>query len=703
MNRRDRGAGRGANMRWLMSLAHMEPSPVSRWVALRAALAIGLPSAVGLALDQSAAAALVALGALPAITGDNGGPYRNRAWSIGFTVFGGALGYLLGNLVSGHGLLTSGVMTLLVLIASLVGTFNNIAAVATLQFAVYVIVGASLTSPLPAWLPSVLVGVGGLFGLALTLSGWVVNPVAPERAAVALAYRKLAAMFAAVGTSRTMVARRDMEAAMTTAYDTVLAARGRAAGPSPRLARLAAQLQACTPLTNVALALARAGRALPPECARVMNRLADRVENDATPDPSDDIATLRRAGMPELADALAQALPLVQGAQAPNADPLATLAPVRPRTPWRVLVRTYRPGPTTVRYLVRLGLCLIAAEAVAMAASLPRSYWVPLIVVVIFKPNFGSVFARALQSCAGSVVGVAISATVLAVDNNGIASLLTVAVLASLLPWSIRRNYGLFSAILVPILMLLIGALQPGTWAIALARLVDVGVAAGIVLVVGYLPWIRIERSNLDHAVSAAMDTLAAYLNTALQPAISDAPLSAAADTPSDPARSAAQLANVRTLRTTAYARLSDLRIALQRALSEPRLVSRRALAWWPVEVALERVANAISDSALSRPAARAAGPASSASSASSASPADPARLARPANAAEVGQLADALHRMSVAVDQGDIIPTPPITVATPALADVAAEIESLRAVLAGPDFAATPRATAPKPTAHQT
>lgn len=74
-------------------------------------------------------------------------------------------------------------------------------------------------------------GAGGLFGLALTLLGWVVNPIAPERAAVALAYRKLAAMFAAIGTSRIMTARRDMEAAMAGAYDTVLAARRRAAGP----------------------------------------------------------------------------------------------------------------------------------------------------------------------------------------------------------------------------------------------------------------------------------------------------------------------------------------------------------------------------------------------------------------------------------------------------------------------------------------
>lgn len=648
---------RASNMRWLMSLAHMEPSPVNPWVMARAALAIGLPSAVGLALDQSAAAALVALGALPAITGDNGGPYRNRALSIGSTVFGGAFGYLLGNLISGHGLWTSAAMTALVLLASLAGTFNNIAAVATLQFATYIIVGASLTPTLPPWLPPVLVGVGGLFGLALTLSGWVVNPIAPERAAVAQAYRKLAAMFAAIGTSRVMAARRDMEAAMATAYDTVLAARGRSAGPSPRLARLAAQLQACTPLTNAALALARAGRALPDECARVMNHLADRVENDAAPEARDDIAALRRAGMHQLAEALEQVQPLLHGARATQADAFATLQPAPARTPWRVLVRTYRPGPTTVRYLVRLGLCLVAAEAVALAAALPRSYWVPLIVVVVFKPNFGSVFARALQSCAGSVIGVAISATILALDRGGLASLLTVAALAALLPWSIRRNYGLFSAILVPILMLLIGALQPGSWPIALARLVDVGVAAAIVLLVGYLPWIRIERSNLDHAVSAATSTMAAYLNTVFQ---------------ADPDKR-------HDLRVRAYARLSDLRIALQRGLSEPRLVSRRALAWWPVEVALERIANAISDTAWSLP--------------------DGQEAPAPA---QIAQLAAVLDSIAAAVEHGLPVSADAVVAPSPALRDVAAEIESLRATLAGPDFTAAPGRPAVPSTLHQ-
>ncbi|MNS75284.1 hypothetical protein D3C72_1087920 [compost metagenome] len=66
-------------------------------------------------------------------------------------------------------------------------------------------------------------------------------------------------------------------------------------------------------------------------------------------------------------------------------------------------------------------------------------------------------------------------------------------------------------------------------------------------------------------------------------------------------------------------------------------------------------------------------------------------------SAAEVGQLAHALHAMSVAVVGGTAVPTAAISAPIPALADVAAEIESLRAALAGPDFAAAPLAALPK------
>ncbi|MNT84746.1 hypothetical protein D3C72_2248040 [compost metagenome] len=93
------------------------------------------------------------------------------------------------------------------------------------------------------------------------------------------------------------------------------------------------------------------------------------------------------------------------------------------------------------------------------------------------------------------------------------------------------------------------------------------------------------------------------------------------------------------------------------------------------MEVALERVANAISDTAWSLPADQAA-----------------------PSAAQVAVLAQTLHAMSLAVEHGEAVSADAIAAPSPALADVAAEIEALRATLAGPDFAAAPGAGARYP-----
>jgi hypothetical protein len=57
---------------------------------------------------------------------------------------------------------------------------------------------------------------------------------------------------------------------------------------------------------------------------------------------------------------------------------------------------------------------------------------------------------------------------------------------------------------------------------------------------------------------------------------------------------------------------------------------------------------------------------------------------------------------MSVAVAQGTPMPSAAIVSPAPALRDVAAQIETLRATLAGPDFAAAPARKVPDKPANQ-
>ncbi|MNT51624.1 hypothetical protein D3C72_1885990 [compost metagenome] len=67
-----------------------------------------------------------------------------------------------------------------------------------------------------------------------------------------------------------------------------------------------------------------------------------------------------------------------------------------------------------------------------------------------------------------------------------------------------------------------------------------------------------------------------------------------------------------------------------------------------------------------------------------------------------MAQLASALDGIAAAVEQSAPVPADAITAPTPALQDVAAGIEVLRATLAGPDFTAAPGRATPTTTANQ-
>jgi uncharacterized membrane protein YccC len=72
-------------------------------------------------------------------------------------------------------------------------------------------------------------------------------------------------------------------------------------------------------------------------------------------------------------------------------------------------------------------------EAAVMSEVVPlqRSYWVLLTVAIVLKPDFGSVFARAVQRGLGTVVGAVAGAVLLAVVPYGPWLLLPFAVLAA--------------------------------------------------------------------------------------------------------------------------------------------------------------------------------------------------------------------------------------------------------------------------------
>jgi uncharacterized membrane protein YccC len=217
------------------------------------------------------------------------------------------------------------------------------------------------------------------------------------------------------------------------------------------------------------------------------------------------------------------------------------------------------------------------AGVVSEVLPLQRSYWVPLTVAIILKPDYGSVFARALQRGIGTIVG-AVAGAVLLELFHGTWLLIPFGILAALLPYGRNRNYGLLATFLTPLVVVLIDLLSPIGWRLASERLVDTVIGCAIVLLVGFAPWPMSWYAHLPAKFGQAALDVCDYTREALS--------ASSISVSQDAARS-------RKLRST-YRALGELSAEFQRTMSEPPAISRSATAWYPALVSLESVLDAV-------------------------------------------------------------------------------------------------------------
>jgi len=265
----------------------------------------------------------------------------------------------------------------------------------------------------------------------------------------------------------------------------------------------------------------------------------------------------------------------------------------------RHVVEQLLGGRIAWEFTVRLMLCTGIAAVFSEVLPLARSYWVVLTVGIILKPDFGSVFARAVQRGVGTVLGAVLGAVILAVVPYGPWLLLPFGVLAAMLPYGKARSFGLNAVFLTPLVVLLIDILDVGGWHLAEARLVDTVLASAIVLLFGYAPWPSAWQAHLPGQFAGTLRAVCAYLEEALI-TMPEARI-ARTGTARSPKRAPGEAPALRSrLRRRTYRALSNLRTEFQRTMSEPTAVSRRATAWWPSVVALEEVADAVTAAVVS-------------------------------------------------------------------------------------------------------
>lgn len=562
---------------WLVRNLRAQPAPVNWPAVVRAAVAIALPLAVGLAVDRPFYGALASMGALNGVISDTAAAYRVRIPTIAIPQLFGAVGVTVGALVYGRGWVAVAAVTGVALVSGMISTIGAVASASGLVLLLTCVVGAGLPMPGEWWLAPLLMCGGGLLVLLLALLAWPLRSGVPERAAVADTYRKVAALLTAVDgdTQDYDAARHAVTQSLNQSYDIVLAHRARHHGRSPELARLLAQLNAITPVVEAAPAARLSGIRLPPEIPEAVRHLASAVETGytgpiglKTPVPATETARAVDHALRHAAEVVAT----------PDVDPRGI--DDRLGRPAALSIRAARAARNVAlsaaswRYGLRLALCIGIAQVLVSIIAVPRSYWVALTITFVLKPDFGSVFSRALLRALGTVAGLVIAAAVLAEVPRGWWDVPVLLILAPLIPALTPRGYGYQTAAITPVILLLSDVLNREGTGLLLPRLVDSLIGCAIALVAGYLLWPESWHTRVGDRLAGAVEDTARYVEAAFGPGAVD---------PAARAR----------MRRGLYRDLSAIRTEFQRALTEPPPTGRRAAAWWPLVVAVERIVDA--------------------------------------------------------------------------------------------------------------
>lgn len=576
---------------WMRALARTQRAPIS-WDRV-ALTAVGITAPVGLALLFAptndaviGAGALASMGALVASAMDLGSAGIERVHRMALASMMATVGFAIGSVVHGHVVATLVAVIVAALLSGLSGAISATASKSALYFLVFTVTAANadfgLSSP---WVAPLLFFAGAAWRLLLTMAAaaYEGRAFAPERRAVAGVYDALVAQLSAETTASRTAAGTALTDALNDAYDVLVAARTELAAHDRRWQTLVAVLNASAPVVDAAIATAEDGRDADSETLDFLRGVAAWVSNPARPVPS---APRSSGGDPALAASLAHVGRVVDG--------IRTMTSVRaldgtdlslPATPsvggrLRSAGRALTSGTELWNSILRLVLCIAVAQALCAAWQLERPYLVMLTVAQVMKPDFGSIFGRAVQRGVGTLIGVVIGALAVAVIPRDGWQILVILVLAASIPIVMPRNYGLYSIVTTPLAVLLVELHVSDSSSLVEIRLLDTLLGCAIVLLLGYLPWPQTWHAPRHLAVPMA----------ALASAIGDYARVALAR-PDDPDRP--------TLRRAVYRRISDVRTRVAKSLAEPPSISAAAASWLPEVAALERVTDAVTAAAI--------------------------------------------------------------------------------------------------------
>ena len=542
-------------MRFWQRVLQFQTAKISPWIALRNTLGFALPLAAGIALGSVPAALIASIGALNVSYSDSHDPYVQRARRmlaasglVGLAVFAGAVcgnHHILAVPVAGAWAFAAGMLVALSTTAADLGIMSLVT---------LVVFAARPLPPESAALSGLLALGGGLLQTALALAFWPIRRYVPERRALSSLYAELArvavapvevheappasaqsvqaqAALASLGGDhsdhsidgeryRMLLSQAERTRLGVFALGRLRVRTAREAPGSAESALLDRYLEVASRVLHLI------GEALlaaqPAESARAeleeLQSLAEELRARSPEEASAMAGMLKdaRLQMDAVTGQLRSALDLAASATAAG---LAAFARQEVRRPWHLrlggTLATLRANlslrSAACRHAIRLAACVALGDAVGRGFDLHRSYWLPMTVAIVLKPDFASTFSRGVLRLAGTFAGL-IFATALfhLLPAAPAAQVAAIAALMFVLRCWGPANYGIFVTAVTGMIVLLIAMAGVSPKEVIAARGLNTAIGGAIALTAYWL-WPTWERTRVQDAMAQMLDAYREY------------------------------------------------------------------------------------------------------------------------------------------------------------------------------------------------
>ena len=141
------------------------------------------------------------------------------------------------------------------------------------------------------------------------------------------------------------------------------------------------------------------------------------------------------------------------------------------------------------RYTIQITLCLAAAQVAQWLWPHPRAYWVSLTVVLVIQRGPRPALARIFHRAAGTAAGVALASLFLLGTPPFWALIAFIAALAAARHALLQVHYAAYTAVVTPLIILLLDFGQDVSWPVIAVRLAATLAGCAFALAFGYLLW----------------------------------------------------------------------------------------------------------------------------------------------------------------------------------------------------------------------